>query len=344
MTTISSKKRVLILGGAGYIGSHIVKAYSEDEWKDKYEIGIVDNFSTGHYNAIKNLVYQKFVYQLNINDLEGLKAAIEDFKPDGIIQFAASIEVGESTENPCLYFHNNISGTTSVVEAMHQCGIKNIVFSSTSALYGEPQNEPFKEDTKICPKSVYGFTKQACEYLLNAAEHAYGIKSVRLRYFNACGAHHTGQIGEAHTPETHLIPIVLEVASGKRDHINIYGTNYDTRDGTCIRDYIHVEDLATAHILALNSIMIEKKESNIFNLGTGTGYSVKEIIDAARQVTGKEIKVVEGPRREGDPPKLVADATKAEELLGWKRKYHKVEDIIKTAWNWHNSHPTGFAS
>ena len=260
---------------------------------------------------------------------------------DAVIHFAAFSLVGESVTDPLKYYENNLYGTKVLLKAMIDNGVNKIVFSSTAATYGEPENIPILEDDRTCPTNPYGETKLAMEKMMKWSANAYGLKYVSLRYFNACGAHKSARIGEAHNPESHLIPLVLQVPNGKRESVSIYGTDYDTPDGTCIRDYIHVTDLAKAHILAVEYLM-KGGESNVFNLGNGVGYSVREVIETARRVTGHPIPAVEIPRRAGDPARLVASGEKAKEILGWKPEITELEDIIRSAWAWHSSHPNGY--
>lgn len=328
--------KVLVLGGAGYIGSHTVYELI----KEGYEVVIIDNLETGYRAAVHKDA--KF-YEGDLRD----KAFLEDVfskekNIDGVIHFAANSLVGESMTNPLKYYDNNVNGTKVLLEAMIKYGIKNIVFSSTAATYGEPKNIPILEDDPTEPTNAYGETKLAMEKMFKWAAHAHDLHYVSLRYFNACGAYDTGLIGEAHNPETHLIPIILQVANGTREQINIFGDDYDTKDGTCIRDYIHVTDLAKAHILAIQ-YLINGGKSDIFNLGNGIGFTVKEVIQAAEKVTGKPIKAVVAPRRAGDPQTLVASSDKARSVLGWNPQISDIEDIIASAWKWHSTHPNGYA-
>lgn len=262
---------------------------------------------------------------------------------DAVIHFAANSLVGESMINPLKYYDNNLCGTKVLLESLVAHNIQNIVFSSTAATYGEPKHTPILEDDPTNPTNCYGETKKAMERMFYWTQQAHGLKYVSLRYFNACGAHISGKIGEAHNPETHLIPIILQAANGTRDHISIFGTDYKTPDGTCIRDYIHVTDLAQAHILAVK-YLLNGGESNIFNLGNGVGFSVREVIETAKKVTGKEIKVIEEERRAGDPAILIASSDKAKNILGWKPEYDDLSTIIETAWKWHSTHLNGYLS
>ena len=262
---------------------------------------------------------------------------------DGVIHFAASSQVGESMKDPLKYYSNNLCGTEVLLESMVAHGIDKIVFSSTAATYGEPESIPILETDPTVPTNCYGETKLSMEKMFHWTSIAHNLRYVSLRYFNACGAHPNGKIGEAHNPETHLIPLILQVPNHQREYISIFGTDYDTKDGTCVRDYIHVTDLAQAHILAVKYLM-EGNESNIFNLGNGVGFTVKEVIETARKVTGKPIKAVEEGRRAGDPAVLIASSEKAKNILGWKPEHADLEEIIASAWKWHSSHPQGYCS
>ena len=260
---------------------------------------------------------------------------------DAVIHFAANSQVGESMTNPLKYYDNNLCGTKTLLEALVAHGIDKIVFSSTAATYGEPECIPIQEGDKTEPTNAYGETKLSMEKMFKWVEKAHGMRYVSLRYFNACGAHKSGEIGEAHNPETHLIPLILQVPLGKREHIAVFGTDYPTKDGTCIRDYIHVTDLAAAHILAVKYLMAGNK-SDIFNLGNGVGFTVREVIEMAEKVTGESIKVVETDRRAGDPAVLIASSEKAKTILGWNPKHDSLSEIIKSAWKWHKNHPYGY--
>ena len=260
---------------------------------------------------------------------------------DGVIHFAASSQVGESMKDPLKYYSNNLCGTEVLLESMVVHGIDKIVFSSTAATYGEPESIPILETDPTVPTNCYGETKLSMEKMFHWTSIAHNLRYVSLRYFNACGAHPNGKIGEAHNPETHLIPLILQVPNHQREYISIFGNDYDTKDGTCVRDYIHVNDLAQAHILAVQYLM-QGGESNIFNLGNGIGYSVREVIETARKVTGHPIPAVETPRRAGDPARLVASSEKAKRVLGWNPVHDSLEEIISSAWNWHKHHPNGY--
>ena len=326
--------RLLVLGGAGYIGSHTAV-----ELLDRgHEVVIADNLITGYKQAVpKEAVF----YQGDIRDYNFLNNLFKKEKIDAVIHFAAFSLVGESVTNPLKYYENNLYGTKVLLQAMIDNNVDKIVFSSTAATYGEPENIPILESDRTCPTNPYGETKLAMEKMMKWSANAYQLRYVSLRYFNACGAHKSGKLGEAHNPESHLIPLVLQVPNGKRESVSIYGPDYDTPDGTCIRDYIHVTDLAEAHILAVEYLM-KGGESNVFNLGNGVGYSVREVIETARKVTGHPIPAVEIPRRAGDPARLVASGEKAKTVLGWEPKITSLEDIIRSAWVWHSTHPNGY--
>ncbi|MCR5833458.1 MAG: UDP-glucose 4-epimerase GalE [Selenomonadaceae bacterium] len=326
---------VLVCGGAGYIGSHTVKRLTEKG----EEIIIVDNLVTGHHTAVNSDL--KF-YEADIRDSGALDKIFTENKIEAVIHFAAFIEAGESVTRPLKYFDNNVYGMQNLLQAMAKHGANKIIFSSSAAVYGEPKRIPIEEDDATEPTNPYGETKLIMEKMIRWVGAAHGIRYVSLRYFNAAGAIEDGSIGEDHPHETHLIPLILQVPLGKRDHITVYGTDYPTADGTCIRDYIHVIDLADAHICALNYLR-NGGESNYFNLGTGHGFSVKEMIDAAKKVTGQDIKTEYGARRAGDPARLIASGEKARKILGWSPRFDDVEKIIATAWNWHKSHPSGYA-
>lgn len=325
---------ILVLGGAGYIGSHTALELI----KSGEDVIVVDNLSTGHIQAVPTGA--KF-YQGDIHDKAFLDNLFESEQIDAVIHFAAYSLVGESVTNPLKYYDNNLCGTKVLLSSMVEHNIDKIVFSSTAATYGEPENIPILETDRTSPTNPYGETKLAMEKMFYWTSKAHNLRYVSLRYFNACGADSSGNIGEAHNPESHLIPLILQVPNGKRESISIYGTDYDTPDGTCIRDYIHVTDLAQAHILAVR-YLCNGNQSNIFNLGNGVGYSVKEVIETARKVTGHTIPAVETPRRAGDPARLVASSEKAKKVLGWKPVHNNLEDIISDAWNWHKNHPNGF--
>ena len=325
---------ILVLGGAGYIGSHTVYELI-DAGRD---VVVADNLLTGFRAAVHPKAH---FYQLDIRDRSALDELFTKEKIEGVIHFAASSQVGESMSDPLKYYDNNLHGTMVLLQAMVAHGVDKIVFSSTAATYGEPERVPILETDRTDPTNCYGETKLAMEHMMRWVSRAHGLKYVALRYFNACGAHPSGAIGEAHNPETHLISLILQVPNGQREKISIFGDDYPTKDGTCIRDYIHVSDLAQAHILALDHLL-QGGESDVFNLGNGVGFTVKEVIDVARAVTGHPIPVREEGRRPGDPATLIASSRKAMEVLGWQPKYTNVEDIISSAWRWHASHPDGY--
>ena len=325
---------ILVCGGAGYIGSHAVHALVEKG----EQVVIVDNLQTGHRGALNPAA--KF-YEGDIRDAAVLDKIFTENKIEAVIHFAANSLVGESMEKPLLYFNNNVYGMQVLLEAMVRHGVDKIVFSSTAATYGEPKRVPVHEDDETCPTNTYGETKLTMEKMMKWVSRANGVRYVSLRYFNAAGALPDGSIGEAHKTETHLIPLILQVPTGRRDHITVFGDDYPTPDGTCLRDYIHVVDLADAHVLALEYLR-KGGASDIFNLGNGQGFSVKEMIAAAEKATGRSIKVEIGARRAGDPAQLIASSEKARTVLGWKPQFTDVEQVIGTAWKWHESHPHGY--
>lgn len=325
---------VLVTGGAGYIGSHTVVALlAQGE-----EVVIVDSLELGHRAAVRG-------GKLCVGDLRDesfLARVFAEHDIEGVIHFAAYTLVGESMTDPGKYYHNNVYGTLCLLEQMKKSGVRHIVFSSTAATYGEPEHVPIRESDRTQPTNVYGETKLAMENMIRWFGNAHGIRSIALRYFNAAGAHESGEIGEDHKPETHLIPIVLQVALGQREAIDVFGDDYPTEDGTCVRDYIHVSDLADAHVLALNRLRAGGG-SGVYNLGNGKGYSVRQVIETARDITGHAIPARIGPRRAGDPAVLVASSELARRDLGWTPKYERLEDIIASAWKWHRTHPGGYA-
>ena len=325
---------VLVVGGAGYIGSHMVRLLGQQG----HEVVVLDNLSTGFREAV---TFGDFV-EGDLQDEALVEKTIRDYKVDSVMHFAACALVGESVVDPAKYYQNNVVAACKLLEVMRRCDVNRIVFSSTCATYGEPENVPISEAESQQPVNPYGFTKLVFEHALQDYASAYGLGFAALRYFNAAGASPTSDIGEDHDPESHLIPIVLQVALGQRDHITIFGDDYATEDGTCVRDYIHVDDLGQAHLLALEKI--EPGKGIKLNLGTGKGNSVREIIDVCRKVTDCEIKEVIGQRRPGDPPKLIADARQANEVLGWQPAYTDITKIVETAWNWHKVHPQGYRS
>ena len=323
-----SKQTILVTGGAGYIGSHAVKALQQDN----YEVLILDNLVYGHQDIAETLGAELIIG--DTNDRALLDKLFSDRQITAVMHFAAYAYVGESVTNPAKYYRNNVVGTLTLLEAMITANIKSFVFSSTCASYGVPQQIPITEDHPQSPINSYGASKLMVERILQDFDIAYGLKSVVFRYFNASGADPDGTIGEDHDPETHLIPLILQAALGKRDAITVYGSDYPTDDGTCIRDYIHVNDLAAAHVLGLQ-YLLDGNQSEIFNLGNGNGFSVKEVIDAAQQVTGKSINVVMGDRRAGDPPALVGSSGKARKVLHWQPQYADINLILQHAWQWH---------
>jgi len=325
---------ILVLGGAGYIGSHTVYELI-DAGED---VVVADNLETGFQAAVHPKA--KF-YEGDIRNRAFIDSVFDNEDIEGVIHFAANSQVGESMKNPLKYYNNNLYGTEVLLESMIAHDIDKIVFSSTAATYGEPERIPILENDRTEPTNCYGETKLSMEKMFKWTATAHNLRFVSLRYFNACGAHPNGLIGEAHNPETHLIPLILQVPNNKRAYISIFGNDYDTKDGTCVRDYIHVIDLAQAHIRALNYLR-EGNESNIFNLGNGVGFTVKEVIDTAREVTGHPIPAKEEPRRAGDPSTLIASSEKAKTVLGWKPEYDDLKTIISTAWNWHKNHPDGY--
>ena len=326
--------KILVLGGAGYIGSHTVYELIDSGT----EVVVVDNLLTGFREAVHPKA--KF-YEGDIRDRAFMDSVFEKEEIDGVIHFAASSQVGESMTNPLKYYNNNLCGTEILLESMVAHGIDKIVFSSTAATYGEPESIPILETDRTLPTNCYGETKLSMAKMLQWTSLAHNLRFVSLRYFNACGAHPNGLIGEAHNPETHLIPLILQVPNHQREFISIYGNDYDTKDGTCVRDYIHVNDLAQAHILAMKYLS-EGGKSDIFNLGNGVGFTVKEVIETARRITGHSIPAREEARRAGDPSTLIASSEKAKQVLGWKPNYDDLSTIISTAWKWHKSHPDGY--
>lgn len=326
---------ILVLGGAGYIGSHTVYELIDASC----DIVVADNLETGHLQAVHPKC--RF-YQGDIRDRDFIDSIFNAEAIDGVIHFAANSLVGESMRHPLKYYDNNLCGTKVLLESMVAHNINRIVFSSTAAIYGEPEQVPIVENASAHPTNCYGETKLAMERMIHWTSFAHDLKFVCLRYFNACGAHFSGEIGEAHDPESHLIPLILQVSNGKRSEISIFGNDYNTKDGTCIRDYVHVTDLAQAHVLALN-YLIKGGENAIFNLGNGIGFSVNEVIETVRRITGHPIPAKVVPRRPGDPAKLVASSQRARDILGWKPQFSDLEVIISSAWKWHKSHPDGFS-
>ena len=319
-------RQILVVGGAGYIGAHMVNALL----RANYEVVTLDNLSTGH----RDLVPGGALVVGNLGDNGLLDHIFSNHRIDAVMHFAAYSLVGESVANPLKYYRNNVAQTVELLDAMVRHSIDYFIFSSTAAVYGEPRKTPIKEDHPCNPTNPYGATKIAVENMLKDCDAAYGLKFVALRYFNAAGADPSGKLGERHDPETHLIPSILKVAAGERQHVKIFGDNYPTPDGTCLRDYIHVNDLTQAHMLALEALF-EGKESAVYNLGNSKGYSVLEVINAARKVTGHSITAVSAEPRPGDPAMLVASSEKIRSELGWQPSLEDLETIIKTAWLWH---------
>ena len=326
---------VLVLGGAGYIGSHTVYELIERG----EDVIVADNLQTGHIEAVHK---QARFYKGDIRDKNFLDEIFKKEKIDAVIHFAANSLVGESMTDPLKYYDNNLYGTMVLLKSMVENGIDKIVFSSTAAVYGEPENIPILETDRTEPTNTYGETKLSMEKMFKWVSRAHNLRYVSLRYFNACGAHVSGKIGEAHNPESHLIPLILQVPNGQRKEVSIFGDDYPTKDGTCIRDYIHVTDLAQAHILAVDYLR-KGNSSDIFNLGNGVGFTVKEVIETARKVTEHPLPAVISPRRAGDPAQLIASSEKAKAVLGWKPQHADIEEIIATAWKWHKNHPDGFS-
>ena len=324
--------RILVTGGAGYIGSHAVKLFLERN----HDVWIIDNLSFGHRAALP----ADRLIVADLNEIHRLDQLLVERRIEAVVHFAAFAAVGESVQDPAKYYLNNLVNTVNLMECLRRHGIGRFVFSSTAATFGIPEKSPITEETPQNPINPYGQTKLAMEKALSDYARAYAWGFAALRYFNASGAAADGSIGEDHTPETHLIPLIIQAATGKRPHIEIFGTDYPTPDGTCIRDYIHVDDLADAHLLALENL---KPGAELkYNLGIGRGYSVREVIRAVEEVTGKKVPVKEGPRRPGDPPVLVASSAKIQKELGWRPRYTDIKAIVETAWNWHKNHPKGY--
>ena len=317
---------ILVVGGAGFIGSHMVKMLSQMACR----VTTLDDLSSGHRDAV---LYGDFM-QGDMGDRSVLDAVLSRGF-DAVMHFASFIQVGESVHNPALYYQNNVVKTLALLDAMRAHGVKNFVFSSTAATFGEPQYSPMDEKHPQQPVNPYGRTKLMVEQVLADYAQAYGLRSVSLRYFNAAGADPEGQLGERHEPETHLIPLVLQVASGRRPHLQVFGRDYDTHDGTCVRDYVHVEDLCSAHWLALQSLMAgHGADCQAYNLGSGHGFSVQEVIDTAQKVSGRSVAVIDSPRRTGDPSRLVADPTLARQKLGWQPQFSELRTLLEHAWRW----------
>lgn len=316
---------ILVVGGAGYIGSHMVKMLAAQG----YSVTTLDNLSTGYLDAVSA---GEFI-QVDLADREVLATLFARKPFDAVMHFASYIQVGESVKEPAKYYANNVTNTLNLLDAMVVNGVKRFIFSSSAAVYGDPHTMPIPEDHSKNPINPYGRSKWMVEQILADYDQAYDLKSVCLRYFNAAGADPAGELGERHEPETHLIPLVLRAASGRAPNIKVFGRDYDTPDGTCIRDYVHVEDLCSAHRLAIDGLM-QGSASNAYNLGNGSGFSVAEVIAAAERVTGRKITIINEPRRAGDPPRLVADARRARDELGWRPQYDSLDTIIAHAWAW----------
>ncbi|MDM5314929.1 UDP-glucose 4-epimerase GalE [Fictibacillus sp. b24] len=325
---------ILVVGGAGYIGSHTIK----EILSKGFEVVVLDNLSTGHRESIDFRV--QFV-EGDLGNEELLDHVFTTYSIEAVMHFAANSLVGESVQDPAKYYTNNVAATLTLLQKMRKYNVSNFIFSSTAATYGIPDTTPITETTPVAPINPYGRSKLMVEHMLEDFHAAYGMNYVALRYFNAAGAYETGEIGEDHTPESHLIPIVLQHLLGQRETISVFGTDYHTADGTCIRDYIHVTDLAKAHVLSLESLLKGNNTNAVYNLGTGRGYSVREIIETCENVTGIKATIVETDRRAGDPDELVASADKIHRELGWTPEY-SLERIIESAWNWHKSHPAGY--
>jgi UDP-glucose 4-epimerase len=324
--------KILVTGGAGYVGSHAARLLD----RAGHEVWIFDNLSQGHRGACQ----PGRLIEGELMNRQLLVEVLSSRRIDAVMHFAAFSLVGESVTDPAKYYHNNVIATLNLLDAMRAADVKRIVFSSTTATYGVPDRVPITEDESQQPINPYGFCKLVIEHALADYAHAYGLAYAALRYFNAAGASPDGDMGEDHDPESHLIPIVLGVALGQRPQIMVFGDDYPTPDGTCIRDYIHVDDLGSAHVKALERLT--PGQGLQLNLGTGRGYSVREVIDACRRVSGRPIPEKMGPRREGDPPELVADSSRAQKVLDWKPRYNDIESIVSTAWRWHSSHPQGY--
>lgn len=324
--------RILVTGGAGYIGSHATRLLT----RRGHDVWVYDNLAQGHRGA----TLPDRLIQGELANSDRLRAALRDHKIEAVMHFAARSLVGESVADPAGYYHNNVGGSLALLDAMRAEGVLRIVFSSTTATYGVPEKSPISEETPQLPINPYGATKLMIERVLADYSHAYGFAYAALRYFNAAGASPDGDLGEDHDPETHLIPLVLQVALGQRQEITVFGVDYPTPDGTCVRDYIHVDDLAEAHLAALE--LLQPGSGMLLNLGTGQGHSVMEVIESCRRVSGRKIPAVIGPRRPGDAPTLVADSSKAQRVLNWRPKYTRLDDLVATAWKWHSTHPRGY--
>jgi UDP-glucose 4-epimerase len=328
----SGDMRILVTGGAGYIGSHAVRIFLGRG----HDVSVYDNLSMGHRQAVPG----DRLIVADLSETARVDQVMVERRIEAVVHFAASAFVGESVTDPAKYYQNNLVNSLNLMECARKNGIGRFVLSSTAATFGVPASMPITEETPQLPINPYGFTKLAIEHALADYARAYGWSFAALRYFNASGASPDGSIGEDHEPETHLIPLIIRAAIGKRPHVEVFGTDYPTPDGTCIRDYIHVDDLAAAHLLALEHLTAGK--GLLYNLGIGRGYSVLEVVRAVEEVTGKKVTVKEAPRRTGDPPELVASSQKIQRELGWRPKYGDIRAIVETAWNWHRSHPRGY--
>lgn len=324
---------ILVTGGAGYIGSHIVRGLVPKG----HNVFVYDNLAKGHRDAVRDCI----LIEGDLSELDKLDEVFTKYKIDAVVHMAADSLVGESMEDPAKYYENNVINGLGLLKVMKQRGVKKLVFSSSAAVYGEPLKIPITEEEQENPTNVYGRTKLIFEQILQDYDKAYGLKFISLRYFNASGADLTGEIGEDHNPESHLIPLVIQVALGQREQITVFGNDYPTADGTCIRDYIHVTDLAEAHILAIEALNTGS-QSAVYNLGNGKGFSVLEVIKKTEEVTGRSLKTVIAGRRAGDPAILIAGSQKIIKELNWQPKFDSLERIIETAWNWHQSHPGGY--
>lgn len=327
--------KILVIGGAGYVGSHTVRLLHRSA---EHEVVVYDNLSKGHAASVKDVE----LIQGELSDRQKLKEVFESHKIEAVIHFAAFALVGESVAQPAMYYQNNVVATLELLEAMRAAGVWRIVFSSTTATYGQPDKIPIAETTPQLPINPYGFSKLVIEHALADYAHAYGFGVAALRYFNAAGASPSGDIGEDHDPESHLIPIVLQTALGQRERIGIFGNDYPTPDGTCVRDYVHVDDLADAHLRALK--LLQHGSNLQLNLGTGVGHSVQQVVEACRRVTGHPVPTTVEERRAGDPAELIADSRLAQKVLGWTPQYTDIEDIVQTAWQWHQAHPRGYST
>ena len=324
--------KVLICGGAGYIGSNMTALLAAEG----HDPVVFDNLSTGHRAAVQ----QAELIEGDLGDYDLLVRTLKDRRIEAVMHFAAFIEVAESVKAPLKYYRNNLCNTQNLLAAMETAGVRKFVFSSTAAVYGIPREIPITEDSPKEPINPYGQTKWAVERMCHYQSRAGKLRYASLRYFNACGAGHNATLGEDHRPESHLIPLTIQAAMGKRPAIKIFGTDYDTPDGTCIRDYIHIDDLCRAHLLALDKL--EMSSELVYNLGNGKGYSVRQVIETVRKISGRDFKVVEAERRPGDPPVLTSDAAKAKRELGWETEKPLLEQMVASAWQWHSEHPTGY--